>query len=101
MIAQLMRDETEPLVQCKHALFGDNEILRVGVSGDRIGDGIVEAAVQRTKLIDLNRFAELRRQFGDGLAQVAIVMHDLIDRESVLQQFTAMIYRRALDLREV
>jgi hypothetical protein len=48
-------------------------------------------AVQSAKLVDLERRIALVRQIGHGLAQVAVVVHDLVDREPERQQFPPVL----------
>src|SRR6185369_11014129 len=57
---------------------------------DGIGDGVVEASVQRAELFDGKRRVALERQVGHCLTEVAIVMDDLVDGVSEFQQFLAM-----------
>ena len=53
--------------------------------GDRTGNAIIKAAIERPKLADLDVRIELEREVGDRLAQVTVVVHDLIHGEAVLQ----------------
>jgi len=50
---------------------------------DGIGDAIVETAVESSKLIDLDRHTPFECQIRYGLAQIAIVVNDLVHRESL------------------
>ncbi len=50
---------------------------------DGIGNAIVEAAVESSKLIVVDRHATLKCQIRYGLAQIAIVVNDLVNRESL------------------
>ena len=47
------------------------------VLGDRARDGVVEASVQRAKVVRADGRVHFHRQLGDGLTDVAIVVHDL------------------------
>jgi hypothetical protein len=47
------------------------------VFGDRTGNRIVEASVEYTEVRTADRGAHFRRQLGDRLADVTIVVHDL------------------------
>ena len=48
-----------------------------------IGDGVVEAAVERAELVDRERLVALEGQIRDRLAQVALVGHDLLDGDDL------------------
>ncbi len=52
---------------------------------DGIGDCVVEAAVQSSKFVYLDRRTVLECQFRYCLAEIAIVVNDLVNRESLLQ----------------
>jgi hypothetical protein len=54
--------------------------------GDRARDGIVEADVEDAELAHGDRRALLDGELGDRLAQVAIVVHHLVDGEVVPPQ---------------
>ena len=58
--------------------------------GDRVGDGVVQAAIEGAELVDRERRIALERQVGDGLAEVAVVVDDLVDGKAQLQQFLAV-----------
>jgi hypothetical protein len=55
-----------------------------------IDDG---AAVERVEFIDGDVGAALRRELGDRLADVAIVMHHLADGEALLEKIAAVVDR--------
>ena len=59
-------------------------------SVDGVGDRVVEAAVQRPELRRGERGIALERQVGDGLAQVAVVVDDLVDRVAEREQVLAV-----------
>ena len=52
---------------------------------DGIGDAVVEAAVESSKFVYLDRRTALKCQIRYCLAQIAIVVNDLVNRESLLQ----------------
>ena len=45
------------------------------------GDRVIEAAIERVELVDADRLAVLLGELGDRLAQIAVVVNDLIDGE--------------------
>ncbi len=51
------------------------EIALVAIFGHRARDSIIQAAVERPKLIDLNRRVQLERQISHSLAKVPVIMH--------------------------
>ncbi|MBG6077089.1 hypothetical protein IWX85_002933 [Polaromonas sp. CG_9.11] len=55
-----------------------------------IRNGIVQATVQGSVFVDAERRIPLEGQVGDGLAEVAIVMHDLVHTVAKVQQRLAM-----------
>jgi hypothetical protein len=65
----------------------------------RACDGIIEASVQRPKIVGADGNVQFHRQFGDGLADVAIVVHDLPHREPLMQEVMAVLDRAVADLR--
>jgi len=67
-----------------------DQITLMGKFGHRIGDGVVEATIERPKLVDLDVRIELESEVGDRLAQVAVVVNDLVHGEAVQQQLPAM-----------
>src|SRR6185436_11207943 len=78
----------------------DDGFALVGILLNGIVDGVVQTAVQGTKLVGLDSLAALERQIGDRLAQVAIVVHNLIDAKTTAQQVAPVLGSRGRDLRE-
>jgi len=66
--------------------------LRVKLGGGD-GDCIVQEAVQSAKLIIRDRGIKLDWEIGHGLAEIAVVVDDLLNREPVLEQLPAMLLR--------
>ena len=92
-----MRKRAETLVQRLNAPVRRRKIALVGKFGDGIGDGIVETAVERSKFFDVDRRTPIDRQFRNRLAEIAIVMDNLVDGEPVLQQLAPMTRSRRAD----
>ena len=67
--------------------------------GDCRGDRVVQAPVQRAELVDAERRIPLRREVGDRLAEVTVVVDDLVDRVAERQQLPAMTGRGDRHLR--
>ena len=58
--------------------FIERELIAFApVLGDGDRDGVVQASVQHAKVIRADRRVRFQRQFGDRLADVAIIVHDL------------------------
>lgn len=60
---------------------GSDEIALKTKLRARVSDGIVQAAIERAKFIDLGRGIAFDGEIGDGLAEVPVVMDDLVDGE--------------------
>ena len=58
--------------------------------GDCIGNGIVQTPIQGSELANRERGITLERQVGDRLAEVTVIVDDLIDRVTELEQLPAM-----------
>ena len=56
-----------------------------GVFRNGIGDAIVETAVQSSELVDLDRHTPFKGQIRYRLAQIAIVVNHLVNRESLFR----------------
>ena len=76
-VPQFMGKEPEPLVLATALSVEGGLIAFAPVLGDRARDGVVEASVQQPKVLRADRRVRFHRQLGDGLTDVAIVVHDL------------------------
>ena len=72
-----MSEEPEALAPARGFSIEGGLILFTPVFGDRARDGIVKASVQRAKVIRADGRVHFHCQLGDGLTDVAIVVHDL------------------------
>ena len=75
-----MREHSQALMECIGVSIRHQPVALIGEFRDRIGDGIVEAAIERSKLINLDRDIVLEGQIGDGLAQIAVIVHHPVER---------------------
>jgi hypothetical protein len=82
-----LNQEPDPLIGCRFVLAGHGRVALKAERGDRICDGVVQAAIQRSELVDGERRIALERQVGDGLAQIAVVVDILVDGDAQLQRF--------------
>ena len=80
-----MREETGLFVCRMSLLICDGMVTLIAEFGDRVGDRVIQAAVERSELIYLKRRIALVRQVCDGLAQVTVVVNHLVDRKSKLE----------------
>ena len=72
-----------PVRRCKIALVAE--------FGDGIGNGIVQTAVERPKLVYEKRRIALIGEISYGLAQVAIIVHNLVDAVAEGQQLAIVL----------
>ncbi len=76
-VPQFMSQEPQPLTSARVFAIESGLVGDASVFGDRVGDGVVQAAVQRTKVLGADWRVHFDRQLGDSLADVTIVVHDL------------------------
>ena len=76
-VPQFMGEEPEPFGPACGFAVDARLIALTSVLGHRARDGIVQASVQRPKVVGADRRVQFHRQFGDGLTDIAIVVHDL------------------------
>jgi hypothetical protein len=93
-----MCEEPEALAPACELSINARLIMLAPVLGHRACDGIVQASVQRPKVVSADRCVQFHRQFGDGLTDIAIVVHNLRDGESLTQEFMTMLNRAPADL---
>ena len=92
MVAQLVREKSEALIRAR--VFVGEDVVALGIElGGGDGDGVVETAVEGAEFIVGKRRAYLDGEIGDGLAKIAVIVHDLFDGETVLQELAAMLLR--------
>ena len=82
-ISQLVREKSQPFIQRLDVLAFQQRMALKSVFRHGIGDAIVETAVESSKLIDRDRHAPFKCQIRYGLAQIAIVVNHLVNRESL------------------
>ena len=69
---------------------GDRLVAPALVLGDGVGDGVVEAAVERVELAGGDRRVRLVGQLRDDLADVAVAVDDLAHGEAHREQLAAV-----------
>ena len=74
-----MNENTETLVLAGQLLARNAHITLGAELGYRIGDGVVETTIERSKLVDREGSFTLNGKACDGLTEIAIVMDDLVD----------------------
>ena len=94
----LMSEESEALTSPCGLSIDAGLISFALILGDRAGDGVVQASVQLAKVVGADRCVQFHRQFGDGLTDIAIVVHDLRHREPLKQEVMSVLDRARADL---
>ena len=79
-VAQFMDKESDTFSCLVIVMFEDPGIALSAEFQYGVSDRVVEAPVQGAELVDGKRRIKLKRQVRDGLAEVAIVVNDLVDR---------------------
>ena len=97
-VPQLVGEEPQTLAPARRLTVPRRLVASAAVLGDGPRDRIVEAPVQRAEIFRADRRVGLHRQFGDRLADVAVVVHHLRDREALAQQVLTVLDRAAADL---
>src|SRR5258708_7560506 len=98
-VAQFVRERAEGLIRGLAFFIGDVLTAYAPKLGDRAGDGVVEARIENAKLSYGNRRLFLDSQFGNSLAEIPVVVNNLVDSESLAQQLIAVLRRASADLR--
>ena len=98
-VPQFVREEPEALAPARGLAIGRGLIPLAPVLGHGTRDGVVQAAIERLKVLRADGRLHLDGQFGDGLTDVAVVVHDLRHREPLQQQVMAVQDRAPADLR--
>ena len=69
-------------------VLGGNVYLALETElGDSVRDGVVQAPIQGSEFIDGERHIPFERQVGDGLAEIPVVVDDLIHGVPHLEEF--------------
>src|SRR6185437_7997291 len=90
-VTQFVGEESQPLLRLNGLSVCHDKIPLVAEFGDRIGNRVVQTAVEGAKFVDLKRRIALIREIGNGLTQVAVVVHDLVNRKSERHQFSSVL----------
>ena len=83
-IAQFVREKPQSFIQGFDAIIFHQRTALKRVFRDGIGDSIVETAVESSKLVYLDRYLALERQIRYSLAEIAVVVNNLVNREPLL-----------------
>jgi len=78
-VAQLMRKKPGLLVSLDSAFLIGSRVALVAKLCNRICDCVIQAAIERSELIYLKGRIALEREVRDSLAQVTVVVYDLIN----------------------
>jgi hypothetical protein len=96
-VAHLVGEHAQALVRGEGAIVLLEHLAAARELGDRARDGVVEADVEDAELVHADRHLLLDRELGDRLAQVAIVVHHLLDGVIVPQQLGPVPDRAVID----
>ena len=86
-IAKLVNQEPGTLGLFGLVLGGNVCLALERELGDSIRDGVVQAPIQGSEFIDGERHIPFERQVGDGLAEITVVVDDLIHGVPHLEEF--------------
>lgn len=89
---------TEPRMQMR-CLIKEHVLPLIPERSHCVGNGFIETAVQRAELVCRNRRVLLDGQIRNSLANVTIVVDDLINRVSEAKEFCPVPGGRATDVR--
>src|SRR5687768_6730662 len=92
----LVRKSIQALVQILRVAI-ERSLAGVPKGRDGVGNSVVEATVERTKLVRGNGRVLFDGQSGNGLAHISITVDNLVDTESEAKQFSAVQGRGATD----
>jgi hypothetical protein len=82
-----------------HRLIKERVLPLIPERCHRVGNGFIETAIQRAELICRNVRVPSDGQISNRLANVTIVMDDLINRVSEAKEFRAVLSGGAADVR--
>jgi hypothetical protein len=85
-VPQLLREDAEASACRQQALIHLDRFAPPRVFGDRRRDRVVEPDIENPELQHGDRRVFLLRELGDRLAQVPVVMDDLVDGEAIAEQ---------------
>jgi len=75
-----MRGHPQLFTQLESLFVRYDKVALIAKFGDSIGNCVVQATVKRSKLVCLKWRVALEREIRNRLAQVAIIMDDLVNR---------------------
>ena len=93
-----MRKEPGALVPPRRFAVERGLILRAAELGHGAGDSVIEALVELPEFVGADGRRGFDREFGDGLAHITVVVHDLRGGESFERQLVPMLQRRPGDV---
>jgi hypothetical protein len=97
-ISKLTGERSESRIQRLRAFLSDLRSAQLRVLVDRLRDGIVEAAIEGWKFIDLDRRAEFVSQIRDRLTKITVVPNDLLEGVAAFLQLASVQRGACLNL---
>lgn len=76
-VPQLMRQEPEPLCASRRFSIESGLIAFPAVLSDGARDGVVQTLVEGAKVFRADGYVQFHRQFREGLADIAVIVHHL------------------------
>ncbi|HEX5863106.1 MAG TPA: hypothetical protein VF014_02395 [Casimicrobiaceae bacterium] len=85
-VAELVGQKAQSFIKRLTPFIGNRKVALVGKFGDGIGDRVVQATVESPKFVDLDWRIVFECHVRYSLAEIAVIMNNLVNREPVLQQ---------------
>jgi len=94
VVSQIVCEKPKLFIQRLDRFVDDQNLALIRKFRNGFGDGVIETAVECSKFVDRDRRVQLERKVRGGLAEIAVIVNHLVDREPVLQQFAPVQRRR-------
>src|SRR5580698_4489418 len=94
-----MCEKTRLFVGISHPPFIGDMVSLIAEFSDCISNRVIKATVQGPELVNLKRSVALVSEICNRLAEIAVVVDYLIDRESEPKEFMAVLGRRCPNFR--
>jgi hypothetical protein len=93
-----MHEETHPLVAAIRCFVEARLLAFASVDRDSARDRVVQSSVERLEVFRADRRVRFRRQLGNGLTDVPIIVHDLRHGEPLEEQVVSVLAGALVDL---
>ncbi|MEA3179474.1 MAG: hypothetical protein QOI59_2997 [Gammaproteobacteria bacterium] len=99
-ISQLVGQKSQSFIQGFDAIILHQGVALKRILGDGIGDSVVQTAVESSKFVNFYQRGTLKCEIGYRLAQIAVVVNNLVHREPSLRELAPMERRSDCNLRQ-